>query len=183
MTYDAHQNAIGSYHDWIDHHRLEGLRSGEYQLTDYDREKGFDRSLKMEIGTVRVVHQAIAILANPNYVSGDTALLRGKTDATNDRIADVCGVPPDGVGRAIAQLLDSGVLVRGGNSRCRILRMTRGPSTIPIVMARNVDQTNTAASRKCLKCRREFESTWVGNRVCGSCKETREFRDAEWALI
>ena len=36
-----------------------------------------------------------------------------------------------------------------------------------------------AKLRRCLKCEKYFESTWIGNRLCSSCKHTNQYRIAK----
>ena len=35
-----------------------------------------------------------------------------------------------------------------------------------------------AKLRRCLKCREEFESSWAGERICGTCKKQDCYRSA-----
>jgi len=37
------------------------------------------------------------------------------------------------------------------------------------------DYSGQAKTRICLKCRRSFFSEWIGQRICGSCKDTGIF--------
>ena len=36
------------------------------------------------------------------------------------------------------------------------------------------EQVQVAKTRKCLKCREEFESSWSGERICKRCKSSME---------
>ena len=36
-----------------------------------------------------------------------------------------------------------------------------------------------AKRRKCLRCSASFLSAWAGQRVCGTCKSTKSWRDHE----
>lgn len=38
---------------------------------------------------------------------------------------------------------------------------------------RPVDETET---RRCLSCQSEFPSKWPGNRICGDCRETEQWK-------
>jgi len=39
----------------------------------------------------------------------------------------------------------------------------------------------TYKERKCLLCSRSFQSWGAGNRVCGRCRETRDYKDLSFA--
>lgn len=39
------------------------------------------------------------------------------------------------------------------------------------------DDRNREKMRRCMKCGREFLSTWIGNRICPKCKSSPMFRE------
>ncbi len=43
------------------------------------------------------------------------------------------------------------------------------------------DRVYVAKARKCLMCSSEFMSSWPGERVCKSCKETAAWKDSSLA--
>jgi len=43
------------------------------------------------------------------------------------------------------------------------------------------DRTYEPKPRKCLMCRKEFHSSWPGERVCKRCKETAAWNDSSLA--
>lgn len=36
--------------------------------------------------------------------------------------------------------------------------------------------------RKCLTCSRDFKSEWIGHRICGSCKQTENYKSYSFHL-
>ena len=40
------------------------------------------------------------------------------------------------------------------------------------------EHVQVAKTRRCLKCREEFESSWSGERICKQCKSNMEHRGA-----
>ena len=40
------------------------------------------------------------------------------------------------------------------------------------------ERVHEAKTRRCLKCRKEFTSSWLGERICGNCKSGKERRGA-----
>lgn len=43
------------------------------------------------------------------------------------------------------------------------------------------DRQYVAKERKCLMCRNTFMSSWPGERVCSSCKQTSSWNDSSLA--
>ena len=43
------------------------------------------------------------------------------------------------------------------------------------------DRIYESKSRKCLMCRKDFHSSWPGERVCKRCKETAAWNDSSLA--
>jgi len=39
------------------------------------------------------------------------------------------------------------------------------------------DKVYEVKARKCLMCRKEFSSSWPGERICSSCKQTSAWTD------
>jgi hypothetical protein len=39
------------------------------------------------------------------------------------------------------------------------------------------DDKNEEKMRRCMKCGREFLSSWIGNRICPKCKSSPVFRE------
>lgn len=44
------------------------------------------------------------------------------------------------------------------------------------------DRAHEAKTRLCLMCRGEFTSSWPGERVCGPCKQTRDWQRGDDAI-
>ncbi len=41
------------------------------------------------------------------------------------------------------------------------------------------ERVHVAKTRKCLKCRKEFTSSWSGERICKGCKNGHGWRDGK----
>jgi len=131
----------------------------------------------------RLIHQAITVLANPNYIGSANMCLRGRVKCTNMQIADLADVDESKVFLLLPELVEEGSIRVYGNGRARELVIVKPPLTIPDSMYRRLNKKNTVAKRTCLHCGDSFKSEWVGNRVCGRCKDTRTYKDASWAMI
>ncbi|WP_020591446.1 hypothetical protein [Kiloniella laminariae] len=79
----------------------------------------------------------------------------------------------------IQELVAKGVILCLGPHRERIVTLRMDPSRVLAVKryARQTSQhskpqvSSSVKIRKCLNCRKEFESHWAGERVCSPCKE------------
>ncbi len=43
------------------------------------------------------------------------------------------------------------------------------------------DKEYVSKSRKCLMCRKDFTSSWAGERICKDCKQTAAWNDSSLA--
>jgi len=88
------------------------------------------------------------------------------------------------VSRALNSLVAEGRIVAFGNGPSRVLkpagttykiyrekikRTSWKTPTKGIVVTVEEEKKDTKQIRKCLRCRKDFESEWKGNRLCPSC--------------
>ena len=104
--------------------------------------------------------------------------------ASNEDIAEVSGKSAGAVGQHLNVLESRGVIRRSGSRRGRIIHVVEPARNIPEwIYMECIPEPSTVSERTCLHCGDSFKSEWIGNRVCGRCKDTRTYRDASWAMI
>ena len=44
------------------------------------------------------------------------------------------------------------------------------------------DRPEERMKRKCLCCKKEFMSDWIGNRICPKCKDTANYKESKCSI-
>lgn len=119
-----------------------------------------------------LTHKYLTALADEN----------GLVTVSNADLAHRASKTEGAVGQHLDLLERQGVIRRSDKSRNRIIEVLQPAKNIPDwVRTDCIQEPITRARRACLHCGNDFDSEWIGNRLCPACKDSAPFQGGSFA--